>query len=363
VTPKVTVLLPVYNGGAHLPGAIDSVLAQTYRDFELLLIDDCSSDRSVGVIESYADPRIRLLRNERNLGQVPTLNRGLREARGEYVARLDQDDVALPERLERQVALLDSEPAVGLVGTWMDFVDDQGTVVWPLRDRLDDFAEFVYLILINALPIAHPTVMFRRQAVLDLGGYDETVRLAEDQDLWRRFALDRVEARILPHVLLRYRVHEGQQSRQSFDLQQEYNTKALEKFIGALSERAPARPVRLLLSGDFRFWREVTQEGARELVAALERLLEDAAEPLRLSPDEHAKLERLVRARVGFVSRRSWRQGVLPYWRHTGPLRAYGGVQNGTRARARAAGTLVAAPVLRVLYLAKTAARGRVSEH
>jgi hypothetical protein len=291
---------------------------------------------------------------------VPKLNPGLREARGEYVARLDQDDVALPARLERQVAVLESAPGVGLVSTWMDFVDESGRVVWELRDRLDDFADFVYLILTDQLPIAHPTVMFRREPVLALGGYDEAIRLAEDRDLWRRLALSRVEARILPVSLVHYRVHEGQQSLRSFDLQQEYNAKALERFITTLSEGAPARDIRLLLGGDLSFWREVSSDGAHLLASQIERLLDRANAVLGLSPAEQSKLERLVRARVGVVARRSWRVGVVAHWRKAGPLRRFGNELGDARTRLRAGIVLVAAPLLRPVYLAKTAVRNSV---
>src|SRR5205823_8256702 len=119
--------------------AVASVLDQTHRDFELLIVDDASTDDTVATIERFGDARIRLLRNERNLGQVPSLNRGLREARGEIVARIDADDVARPTRLERQVAALDAEPRVGLVGTWLELVDERGRHVGALERRLDDF--------------------------------------------------------------------------------------------------------------------------------------------------------------------------------------------------------------------------------
>lgn len=131
--------MPVYNGGAQLGPVVESVLSQTFGDFELLVLDDASTDGCVAPIDSYGDSRIRLVRNEHNLEQVPTLNRGLREARGEYVARLDQDDRCRPHRLKRQVEQLDREPQFALVGTWMDIVDEQGRLVWELRGRINDF--------------------------------------------------------------------------------------------------------------------------------------------------------------------------------------------------------------------------------
>ena len=111
--------MPVYNGAVYLAPALDSILRQSYGDFEFLIIDDCSADQSREIIKSYHDPRIRLYENQENIGQTHTLNRGLRLATGEYLARQDQDDISLPTRFERQVEMLDRYPDIGLVGSQM----------------------------------------------------------------------------------------------------------------------------------------------------------------------------------------------------------------------------------------------------
>jgi GT2 family glycosyltransferase len=314
MTPRVTVLVPVYRGAEIVGKAIESVLTQTFEDFELLLVDDCSPDDSVAVIESYDDPRIRLLRNEENLGQIGTLNRGLREARGAYIARLDQDDRCLPKRLELQVAILDAEPSVALVGGWMTIVDEAGNRMAWLDGRLDDYVEFLVDILTNQLKLGHPAVTFRREAVLALGGYDESIALAEDKDLWRRLALAGHEARIVTEPVVLYLMHAGQQSQQSAQLQQDNNNRALERFIGELSEQTPARAIRLLLSWEDGFWAECrTREDGERIAEALEALLADVAARLRLTPEQAAKLDRLIRARVALAARRSWRSGVTSH--------------------------------------------------
>src|SRR5581483_11138356 len=123
VTPHVTVLMPVRNGGGYLRGAVASILGQTFEDFELLVVDDGSDDGSDALVESFGDPRIRLVRNGSPLGLVASLNRGLAEARGAYVARADADDECLPDRLALQVPVLDAEPQVGVVGGWAELVD------------------------------------------------------------------------------------------------------------------------------------------------------------------------------------------------------------------------------------------------
>jgi glycosyltransferase involved in cell wall biosynthesis len=357
MTPRVTVLVPVYRGADIVGGAIESVLAQTYEEFELLLVDDCSPDDSVSVIEVFDDPRIRLLRNEQNLGQIGSLNRGLREARGEYIARLDQDDRCLPTRLQRQVEVLDSEPTVALVGGWMTIVDDRGNRMGVLEGELNDYVEFVFEILTNQLKLGHPAVTFRREPVLELGGYDESIALAEDKDLWRRLALAGHEARIVTEPLVVYLVHGAQQSQQSADLQRENNNRALECFVGAVSERAPARAVRLLLSWDERFWDECrTREDGLRAVAGLEALLADAAARLHLGPEQAAKLDRLIRARVALAARRSWRSSVRAHWAASPPLFRFG--RSGGAGYALVYAT---APLLKLLYLLKRLVMGAVS--
>lgn len=316
--------MPVYDGAGYLPGAIASVLDQTFRDFELLLIDDASPDGSVEVARSYSDPRIRLLRNERNLGQVETVNRGLREARGEYVARLDQDDRCLPNRLERQVAVLDAEPSVAVVGSWVEVVDPAGRVVETLRGAVADLPELVFLALVHRIPIAHSAVMFRRDEVVALGGYDSSYALAEDQHLWRQLALRRREARVVPEVLLRYLVHEGQQSRQRYAEQLENSTRSLDVFVEALARRGPMPGVRRLLMSDPALYAEATRTELARVAEELDVLLEAAGRTLRLSPSEATKLDRLVRRHVVQGARRSWRSSPRALRRAAPPLLRFG---------------------------------------
>ena len=137
----VTVLMPVYNGTRYLREAIDSILKQTFEDFEFLIIDDASTDESANVILSYSDKRIRFVQNESNVGQVRCQNIGLDLARGKYIARLDQDDSSLATRLHRQVDLMESEHRLAVVGTWMSKVDDNGHEIDLWRGKVDDPAD------------------------------------------------------------------------------------------------------------------------------------------------------------------------------------------------------------------------------
>ncbi|MGH3048758.1 MAG: glycosyltransferase family 2 protein, partial [Gaiellaceae bacterium] len=298
--PRVSVLLPVYGGASHVGAAVESVLAQTYRDFELLVLDDGSPDESAAIATGFDDPRIRVVRNERNLGQVATLNRGLIEARGELVARLDQDDVCLPGRFEAQVALLDAQPSVVLAGTWVDVVDESGRVVRRLQTRLDGIVDAVFLACRDRLPLAHPSVMFRREAVLAEDGYDEAVRYCEDMDLWRRLLLAGHELRVVPEPGLRYLAHGGQQSARHAAAQRANNEAALERFFAALAPDADAHLLRLVFTRELDLWHEL--EDSLLLVRSLELLLAGATERFSLDAAQRSDLAGRVRAHAARVA-------------------------------------------------------------
>ncbi|HVN40476.1 MAG TPA: glycosyltransferase [Myxococcota bacterium] len=203
--PRVTVLLPVYEGREHLPAAIESILGQSFRDFELLVIDDGSSDGSADVVAACHDPRVRCVRNDRNLGVAASLNRGLELARGEIVARMDADDTSLPERLRRQVEFLDANPEIGACGAWTVTTGRREGVRIEYPTRAED----VRCGLIFDPTLAHPTVCLRR-AWFERSGlrYDEGYVHAEDYDLWCRASACFPLAN-LGEVLLRYRVHDA----------------------------------------------------------------------------------------------------------------------------------------------------------
>jgi len=121
--PTVSVLMPVFNGEQFLRPAMNSILNQTFTDFEFIIVDDGSTDHSREILNSYTDSRVRLICNESNIGLTDSLNRGLEAASGNYIARMDQDDISLPERLAKQVAFMDSHPEVGVCGTWAKDID------------------------------------------------------------------------------------------------------------------------------------------------------------------------------------------------------------------------------------------------
>ncbi|MBD2362800.1 glycosyltransferase [Anabaena minutissima FACHB-250] len=185
--PSITVLMPVYNGEIYLREAIDSILDQTFQDFEFLIINDGSTDSTREIICSYDDPRIRLIDNDCNLGLTRSLNKGLKLAEGEFIARQDADDVSEPERLAKQVAFLETHPEVALVGTWYKDIDPQGKLI-EKRNLPCNSTQIRWEILFYC-PFVHSAVMFHKNSIAEqIGFYNEAYSYAQDYDLWWRIA-------------------------------------------------------------------------------------------------------------------------------------------------------------------------------
>jgi glycosyltransferase involved in cell wall biosynthesis len=209
--PLVSVVLPVHDAGRFLEPALESVLAQTFGDLECVVVNDGSKDGSRDVLERFAkaDPRVHV-HDQQSRGVVAALNHGASLARGRYIARMDADDVAFPDRLARQVALLEQRPATALVGGGRILItasgETLGTESYPEGD-----AEIRAALLDGTCCFAHPAVVLRREAFRAAGGYRATFAHAEDYDLWLRLA-DRHELANLREPVLYYRVHAHQVS-------------------------------------------------------------------------------------------------------------------------------------------------------
>lgn len=206
--PRCSVLMPVYNAERYVGHAVESILRQTWHDFEFLIIDDGSTDRSPEMLRAYAerDPRI-LLVSRANTGYLRALNEGWPLCRGEYVARMDADDVAMPERLQRQIAFLDAHPDCLMVGCALLRIDAEGDLL--CEERLPEgHAEIEARLLRGRGAIGHPAALIRREALVEVGGYREPYYGAEDHDLWLRLA-ERGRLANLPEALLKCRVHAG----------------------------------------------------------------------------------------------------------------------------------------------------------
>lgn len=201
--PLVTVLLPVHNGEHYLAEAVESVLSQTFKNYELLVVNDASTDASRDILARYQDSRIRIIDNHRVCGIAESLNKGLRAARGTYAARMDADDVSLPERLQAQVAYFRDNPHVDLLGTWAEAIDVKGNRLRLLRPPFRQ-AELNWHMLFGN-PIVHSSVMFSTKRILDWGGY-RCEAAAEDYDLWSR-VLRHGSLAVLPAILVKWREH------------------------------------------------------------------------------------------------------------------------------------------------------------
>jgi glycosyltransferase involved in cell wall biosynthesis len=200
--PKISVVMSVYNGDKYLKEAIESILSQTFTDLELIIINDGSTDRSREILESYKDGRIRLFNNT-NKGLTKSLNEGIRYSNGEYIARMDADDVSMPNRFERQVSFLDSHPGIVMCGTWAQFTDKDGNDNGPYQTPVS--GREIRTMLIKHSPFIHPSVMIRRNLFDKVGFYDESFRCAQDYELWTR-VVALFDTANLPEVLLKYRV-------------------------------------------------------------------------------------------------------------------------------------------------------------
>lgn len=206
--PAVSILMAVYNGERFLREAMDSVLKQTFGDFEFLICDDGSTDESGRILAEYAaaDPRVRVI-TQANQGLTKSLNMLLQSARGELVARFDGDDVCEPERLREQFAAITGDDRVVLVGSAVRLIDEHGFVIGE-PDVVCDNATIQPELLRGNNCIVHPTAVFRRRLAIECGGYDESYRYAQDLELWLRLG-ERGHLVNIPERLVRYRQHLG----------------------------------------------------------------------------------------------------------------------------------------------------------
>ena len=204
--PLVTVLMPVYNGERYLRQSIESILGQTFSDFEFLIIDDGSMDASREIVRSYSDPRIRLVENGKNWGLIKTLNRGLQLARGQFIARQDADDISHPTRFQSQVTFFNDHPEIVLLGTGVNIIDEHSRkrICYGYYIVSSEVAIRWQLMFDN--PFVHPTVMMRTKTVRQLGGYDEHFQECEDYDLFSRIVCAHKTSN-LKEILLDYRYH------------------------------------------------------------------------------------------------------------------------------------------------------------
>lgn len=258
---KVSVIMPVYKGEKHLATAIESVLAQTHRDFELIIVNDCSPDGSDEIAHRYiGDPRLKVLRNPTNLGVAASRNRALAEATGQYIAFLDQDDIWVPEKLAIQVRVLAAHPELGLLYSRIGRMDDTGDLCPTDRKRpptdfgnpdakLDIFPDaFPSLFVSNSIqPL---TTMIPRRVLDEVGPFIPELAGADDYELWLRIAL-RYPLGRLETILGLWRAHPRQQSNQGFKMLM-LRLQTLDLILNGFPEarrRIPRKPYNLRMHG------------------------------------------------------------------------------------------------------------------
>lgn len=255
--PSISVLMSVHNGEVYLAQALDSILGQSFPSFEFIVIDDASTDDTAGILADYAgrESRICLLSNQRNMGLAWSLNRGLKQANGRYIARMDADDISLPLRLEKQISFMEEHPGVGVIGTAVEIIDSAGQVVGQRMYPRDPIVIRWRLALEN--PLCHPTVMIRRDILQD-APYNSSLNTAQDYDLWCRLGWTTRFAN-LPQPLLRFRKHGtnltykkgGEQRENSLHISRDYikhflSTLIPDEVVNDLWERGPSSPKQAL---------------------------------------------------------------------------------------------------------------------
>ena len=205
--PLVSVIMPAYNASRYVGDAVESVLAQTYRNFEYIIIDDGSTDGTTQILQRLAhkDPRIRLV-SRPNTGYAVALNEALGLAQGPFIARMDADDICLPERFQKEVDYLNAHPECVLVGTRVMLIDPDGAPLWEMEGIEIEHDQIEKQLLVCGWSIVHPAVMMRRDVVDRIGGYKPEFVPVEDHDLFLRLA-EVGKLANLPEVLFKYRKH------------------------------------------------------------------------------------------------------------------------------------------------------------
>lgn len=241
--PDVSVIMPVYNSADYVKNAIDSILQQTFSNFEFIIIDDASTDNTMSILKSYDDIRIFIIKNSMNLGVATSLNRAIERARGKYIIRMDSDDVAMKKRLEVQWMFMKKNPHVDICGSWVQTFGEFSSVLkYPLKH------EEIKVSLLFRNPLAHPSVCFRREVFsIKKMRYDPNYSKTEDYELWIRVIQDCLIENI-PQVLLYYRIHKVQVSKVYAQQQQRQSDDIRIRFLNSISHNFDQKTINAYLN-------------------------------------------------------------------------------------------------------------------
>ena len=207
--PEISVLMPIFNAGRFLKEAVDSILNQTFSNFELLILDDGSTDKSLDIISSFTDNRIHVFSDNKNKGIVHQLNKGLHHAKAPLIARMDADDIAMPNRLKIQKDLLDDNTDIEMVASSVEIINEKNEIQKVIHQPSKQ-ADILFSFCRMKNPFYHPSVMYRKRSVKEAGGYRDKYLHMEDFDLWFRLYRKGIQMSNIEKVLLQYRVHNHQ---------------------------------------------------------------------------------------------------------------------------------------------------------
>lgn len=292
--PLLSVVLPAYNAEAYLEPAVQSVLQQSFEDFELIVIDDGSKDRTAEILGKIDDRRLRVIRHERNAGLIAGLNEGIEASTGRYIARMDADDICEPSRFLRQIECLEMHPEVGVLGTAIRVIDEQGrpgvTFVMPVSSIDVEWA------MPMLCPLAHPSVMMRTDLVKQAGGYSTAAVHAEDYDLWHRLS-GQTQVANLRDPLLRLRKHAASVTSALRHTHLDAAAAVSKAVVDRrLNEDVPTSVIRCLRS-----WGQTDGECAMQAVQLLSRLLMQLISSRPRSSVGHARRDAAIR--IAYLAR------------------------------------------------------------
>jgi len=221
VKPEVSVIMTCYNAEKYISECIVSILQQTFKNFEFIIVDDCSTDNTPTILQHYTeqDKRIRLIKTPYRIGFIPSLNMGAKLAKGKYIARIDADDISLEKRIELEKSFLDQNPDYGLVGTKTAWVNENGKIVF--LDGIYENYEKIKNALLYTCPFAHSSVMYRKDVFIRLGGYNEALPYGEDYEMWVKMS-SITKVKNLPQLLTICRWHKNQTFRHKKILLRQY---------------------------------------------------------------------------------------------------------------------------------------------
>ena len=298
--PRITVLTAVYNGLPYLPEAIESTLNQTLTNFEYLIIDDASTDESVECIMSYKDSRIRLVRNENNLGTCGNINKALSMIDTPYVVRLDQDDVSLPNRIEEQIDFLEKHPDVSIVCSWEYAIDSYGRKLRSWKRRLRNYGDFIGYTLLGICPIWHPSIAFRKEAMVNAGGFNAEYERAEDYEVTTRLALKRLNADVVPRFHLLQRQHKRSYSaiyaERNQTVWRRVHYETISRFCSHHDANCLASLLRLEQDP---CGRKYSREHLKNVLIALDEMIANVRDKQNLSSGEFESLKHILYRRLG----------------------------------------------------------------